>query len=102
VYQNSTGPVSSDNGGTGNSDTESLTVVAPPTISVQTPGNNAAYDFGQRVITRFSCQEAANGPGLTGCTGNVDDSATDLTSGSALLTSVAGPHTFTVTATSAD
>jgi uncharacterized repeat protein (TIGR01451 family) len=102
VYQNSTGAVSSANGGTGNSDTESLTVLAPPTISLQTPSNNATYDFGQRVITGFSCQEAANGPGLTGCTGNVDDSDTDLTTGSPLLTSVAGPHTFTVTATSED
>jgi hypothetical protein len=102
VYQNSTGAISSANGGTGNSDTESLRVLAPPTISLQTPGNNVTYNFGRRVITRFSCQEAANGPGLIGCTGNVDDSDTDLTTGSALLTSVAGPHTFTVTATSGD
>jgi hypothetical protein len=101
VYQNTTGPVSSTNGGTGNSDAESLTVVAPPTIALSSPRNNATYSFGKRVITSFTCQEAANGPGLIDCTGSVD-SGNDLNSGAPLLTSVAGPHTFTVTAVSSD
>ncbi len=102
VYQNSTGTVSSTNGAPGNADTESLTVVGPPTISVRIPRNNAVYAFGQRVPTSFSCQEAANGPGLSDCSGTIDDTGDDLTSGQPLLTSVAGRHTFTVTAVSSD
>jgi hypothetical protein len=102
IYHNSTGTVSSTNGGNGNSDTESLTVVGPPTISVSTPHNNATYNFGERAITTFSCQEAANGPGIEDCSGEVDDSTSDLTSGARLPTSVAGTHTFTISAVSGD
>jgi hypothetical protein len=102
VYPNSTGVVSSSNGGNGNSDTESLTVVGPPTITVHTPRNHAVYNFGQRVPTSFACQEATNGPGLSGCSGTVDDTGDELSSGRPLPTSIAGPHTFTVTAASSD
>jgi hypothetical protein len=102
VYKNSTGTVGSSNGGSGNSDTESLTIVAPPTLTVNTPHNNATYNFGQRVVTSFSCAEAANGPGITDCSGDVDGSDNDLNSGSTLPTSSAGAHTFTISAISGD
>jgi hypothetical protein len=94
--------VSSSNGGSGNSDTESLTVVGPPKISAHTPRNNAIYNFGQRVRASFSCQEAANAPGLTDCSGTVDDTGDNLTSGQFLPTNIAGRHTFTVSAVSSE
>jgi hypothetical protein len=102
TYQNHTGTVTSSNGGSGNSDTESLSVIAPPTVSLGAPHNNSTYDFGKRVMTRFSCQEAPGGPGLVSCTGDVDDAGLNLNSGAPLPTKVAGKHTFTVTAISYD
>jgi uncharacterized repeat protein (TIGR01451 family) len=102
VFQNSTGPVSATGTANGNSDTESLTVVGAPTISLNIPRNNAKFNFDQKVIAKFTCEEAANGPGLSSCFGTVDDSSANLSSGSRVTTSVAGSHTFTVTAISDD
>ena len=101
VAQNTTGPVSSS-AGNGNSETESLTVIAPPTISLNSPANNATVNFGQKVIARYSCQEAINGPGIVDCSANIDDNDATVASGSPIDTSTPGAHTFTVSATSDD
>jgi hypothetical protein len=95
VYQNSTGPVTSTEGGTGSSDTESLTVIDPPSVSITNPTRGAVYTYGQRVIAHYTCQEAENGPGLAGCSGNVPN-------GAAIDTKHAGVQTFEVDAFSND
>lgn len=101
VVQNTTGLVTSS-AGNGNSDTESLTVIGPPTISLTSPANDATFNFGQKVIARYTCQEAVNGPGIVDCSGNIDDNDATVTSGSPIDTTTSGPHTFNVSATSND
>lgn len=95
VYQNSTGPVTSTEGGSGNSDTESLTVIDPPSVTITTPANGAVYRYGESVVASYSCREATNGPGLADCSG-------DVASGSAIDTKTPGQQTFTVDAFSND
>ena len=71
-------------------------MIAAPTVSLIAPRNGSTFNFGQKVTARYTCQEAANGPGLTGCSG-------DAPSGSLIdTTSTPGANTFTVTAVSAD
>lgn len=96
IYQNSTGNVTSDQG-TGNSDTETLTVLNPPTVTITTPARNATYAYGQSVIASYSCQDDPNGPGIQqdGCQGNVPN-------GSPINTTHPGKRSFTVTAISQD
>ena len=94
-YQNSTGTVSSTEGGPGNSDTETLSVLAAPTITVTSPREGQTFNFGQRVIAQYSCAEGAGGPGLTDCEGDVQN-------GSPIHTSTPGANTFDVTAISGD
>jgi hypothetical protein len=95
VYQNSTGSVSSAEGGTGTGDTEALTVIDPPSVTITTPAQGAVYKYGQKVLANYSCHEAQNGPGLSGCFG-------DLPNGAAINTKKAGVQTFTVDAFSND
>lgn len=101
AYQNVAPAVSSSDGAS-NGDTESLTVIGNPTITLSSPANNAVFNYGQKVTAHYGCQEAAGGPGITDCEGNIDDSDTDTASGSALNTTTPGSHTFTVSATSDD
>ena len=101
VVQNATGPVSSS-AGTGNSDTETLTVIAPPSVALTSPVDGSTFNFGQRVIARYSCAEAANGPGIVDCSGSIDAGDAIVASGSPIDTSTPGPHTFTASATSDD
>ncbi|MEN3281960.1 MAG: hypothetical protein V7607_3100 [Solirubrobacteraceae bacterium] len=65
--------------------------VIAPTIDLRTPADGAQYDFGATVAADYSCADEDGGSGLASCEGNV-------ASGAALDTSVAGPHSFTVTA----
>jgi hypothetical protein len=95
VYQNSTGTVSSTEGGASAGDTESLTVIDPPSVTITTPAQGAVYQYGQKVMASYSCQEAENGPGLAACSG-------DVPNGSAINTKRAGVQTFTVDAFSND
>ena len=97
IFRNSTGPASSLEGGSalGSGDTESLTVVAAPTITLRNPAAHDVFNFAQKVKASYSCQEAANGPGIIDCSG-------DAASGALIDTSVAGAQTFTVSASSAD
>lgn len=93
--QNSTGPVSSTEGGAGSGDTQTLAVIALPTVSVRSPTEGSTFNFGQRVIARYSCKEATGGPGLSDCSG-------DAPSGSPIDTTAVGAQTFSVSAISAD
>ncbi len=76
----------------------SYTVLGPPTVAISSPASNQTYNVGQSVPTRFSCTEAANGPGIEFCADNNSGSGTSGT----LNTSTAGTFTYTVTATSLD
>jgi hypothetical protein len=94
-YQNSTGQVSSTEGGAGNGDTQTLAVFGLPTVSVTSPKENAVFTLGQKVIARYTCQDAFGAPGLNACSGDAD-------SGTAIDTSTDGPNTFSVSAISND
>lgn len=79
-------------------ETLTYTIAAPPMPSIATPSQGATYTLNEVVDASYSCSEGAFGPGLLltgGCVGTVPD-------GSALDTSTAGLHTFTVTAASQD
>lgn len=75
----------------------SYTVAAAPAVSITAPSASATYSQGEVVDASYSCQEGAYGPGIAtgGCSGTV-------AAGSAIDTSTAGSHSFSVTATSND
>ncbi len=71
------------------------TVAAAPSAAITSPSAGATYTKGLVVDAGYGCQEGASGPGISTCTGPV-------AAGQPIDTSTAGPHTFTVTATSSD
>jgi PKD repeat protein len=93
----------SDSAGSVDASTQTLPItiagaaVGLPTASIEAPADNQAYVVGESVPTRFSCAEAAGGPGIESCK-DPDGSS----SPGKLDTSVAGPHSYTVTAVSLD
>jgi uncharacterized repeat protein (TIGR01451 family) len=93
ALSDTTTQVLSTEGGMGNTASASLTVVGPPVILLSAPASGQ-YQFGQAVRALYSCTDPS-GPGIASCAGTVP-------SGSLIDTSKAGPHTFTVTATSKD
>ena len=66
TYSNSTGAVSSNEGGSGSGDTQALTVFGDPTVSVTSPKEGQRFDFGQKVIARYTCKAATGAPALSG------------------------------------
>ncbi len=99
VVENSTGLVNSSAGNSASGDTEALTVLAAPTVTVITPANNAVYNFGQVVLTSFSCGQVAYALGLADCSA-ADDLGNMIDDGQALITDVPGARQLSVFATS--
>jgi hypothetical protein len=101
VLQNTTGPVSSSAGSSAAGDTESLTVLPAPTLTVSGVKTHAKYTFGEKVKPRYTCAQAGDPAALADCSA-VDDLGNSIASGRALPTKQAGSHSLTVTATSSD
>jgi hypothetical protein len=79
-----------------------LSVPAPPTAEITSPGPNQTYAQGKTVPTTFSCTEGSAGPGLAACSDTNGTSGTDGTIHGTLNTAGTGTQTYTVTATSQD
>ena len=101
ALSNDTGPVGSSAGSSSAGDTETLTVLPPPTVSVSGVKNNAKYAYGTVVRPRYSCTQPADTTALSDCSA-ADDLGNNVRSGRALDTKSPGPHNLTVSATSAD
>jgi Pro-kumamolisin, activation domain/Putative Ig domain/Bacterial Ig-like domain (group 3) len=79
-----------------------LSVPAPPTAQIASPGPNQTYAQGKTVPTTFSCTEGSAGPGLAACSDTNGTSGTDGAIHGTLDTAGTGTQTYTVTATSQD
>ncbi|HEX3688453.1 MAG TPA: Ig-like domain-containing protein [Solirubrobacteraceae bacterium] len=78
--------------------TVTVHVLAPPTAQIVSPAAGLVYTVSQSVPTRFSCADDPAGRGLRSC---IDSGGASHGTGT-LDTAGEGPHTYSVTATSAD
>jgi hypothetical protein len=101
TLSNSTGPVSSSAGSSATGDTQTLTVLPPPTLAVTGIKNKATYSFGQVVRPKYSCTQPSDPTALADCSAG-DDLGDTIASGGKLNTTTPGAHTLTVVATSTD
>lgn len=100
ALQNSTGAVSSS-AGSAAADTETLTVLPPPTVTAGGIRSHARYAYGQVVRPRYTCAQPSDAGGLTDCSA-ADDLGNAIASGGALKTKAPGSHSLTISATSVD
>jgi 6-phosphogluconolactonase (cycloisomerase 2 family) len=78
--------------------TLSMFSVGPPAAVINAPADAGTYRLNQQVATSFACTDAADAPGISGCTDSHGASV-----GSGLLdTRTAGVFSYTVTAASSD
>jgi hypothetical protein len=75
--------------------TATVSTVALPPVTIQTPRQGATYRLGQAVAARYSCVAISTGPALTSCVGTVH-------AGRRIDTTTLGRHSFTVSATNAE
>jgi hypothetical protein len=101
TLSNNTGLVTSSAGNSSAGDTETLTVLPAPTVSVSGVKNNAKYAYGKVVRPRYSCTQPADPTALSDCSA-ADDLGNNVRSGGALDTKSPGPHSLTVSSTSTD
>jgi hypothetical protein len=101
VVQNQTGDVSSSAGPSSSGNTQTLTVLAAPTVTVNKPRNNASYTYGEVVSARYSCAQPGDPQGLSDCAAQ-DDLGNTVNSGGRLDTRSPGAHTLSISATSVD
>jgi hypothetical protein len=87
-------------GATGNNDVfAELPLSAPtaPSAVISSPNAGQVYSLNQSVPTTFSCLDGLGGPGIESCVDSQGSNGPGV-----LDTSTYGPHTYSVTATSAD
>jgi hypothetical protein len=101
TFQNSTGVVDSSAGASSAGDTETLTVIPPPAVTVSHIKNHAKYTYGQVVRPRYACAQPGDAQGLSDCSAQ-DDLGNNIATGGALKTKLPGAHSLTVSATSVD
>jgi hypothetical protein len=101
TLSNSPGAVSSSAGSSLVGATQTLTVLAPPTVAVTGIKNKATYSFGQVVRPKYSCTQPGDPAALADCSAG-DDLGNTILSGGKLDTTTAGPHVLTVVAASTD
>ncbi len=99
VVENNTGLVSSSAGNSPSGDSETLTVLEQPTVTILTPKSNAVYRFDQKVKANFSCGQSDYTLGIVDCSA-LDDLGNTILDGQALDTNVPGAHQLSVYATS--
>lgn len=101
VVQNQTGAVSSSAGPSSSGNTQTLTVLAAPTVSVNKPRNHAKYTYGEVARAQYSCAQPGDPAGLSDCSAQ-DDLGNAVNSGGRLDTRSPGAHTLSISATSVD
>jgi hypothetical protein len=90
-------PLNSSAGNSAAGSSATLTVLADPTVTATAPTEGAKYAYGQQVTVNYSCAQAADTTGITGCAAQ-DDLGNDLSTGALLDTSVPGAHQLTISA----
>ena len=98
---NSPGAVTSSAGSSAAGAAATLTVLAPPTVTVTNIKNKATYSFGQVVRPKYACTQPGDPTALADCSAG-DDLGDTIVSGGKLNTTTPGAHTLTVVATSTD
>jgi hypothetical protein len=99
ALSNNPGPVTSSAGTSAVGATQTLTVLAAPTVGPVTGiKNKATYSFGQVVRPKYSCAQAVDPTALSSCSAG-DDLGDTIVSGGKLNTTTPGAHTLSVVAT---
>ena len=101
TVQNQTGDVSSSAGSSTHGDTETLTVLPAPTVTVGKPRDNAKYTYGEVVRAGYSCAQPGDATGLSDCSAQ-DDLGNTINSGGRLDTRSPGRHTLSISALGVD